>query len=338
MDKSLALSQAAPPSTLPRRQARLPAFAGILAVLVFWALVPLFASRSIVDMLVFAGLYTIAGLGVSFLLGQCGIVSIAQSVFYGIGAYSTAYLTTHLGWPAFACMGAGIAVSMAIALAVGWPILRLSGYFLALATLALAIIGHVLFTEWDWLTGGTLGIGGIPALKIGEFQFNTPQRFYFVVWPIALLLLLAHRNLLNSRTGFAMRAMRDAPAAAAVLGIDVHALKVKVFVLSAALGALAGSLLAHYVTFISVDSFGIDRAINFLLLAVLGGAQTLVGPVLGALFITIVPHALSSLGDVHAMLFAACLIATVIFLPTGLGGSLRNAVLALRRANDGDRR
>ena len=335
MDKILALSQAAPAGGLARRPARLPAFALALALLAIWALVPLFASRSIVDMLVFAGLYTIAGLGVSFLLGQCGIVSIAQSVFYGIGAYSTAYLTTHLGWPAPACMVAGIAASMAIALAVGWPILRLSGYFLALATLALAIIGHVLFTEWDWLTGGTLGIGGIPALKVGDFQFNTPQRFYFVVWPIALLLLFAHRNLLNSRTGFAMRAMRDAPAAASVLGIDVHALKVQVFVLSAALGALAGSLLAHYVTFISVDSFGIDRAINFLLLAVLGGAQTLVGPVLGALFITIVPHALSGLGDAHAMLFAGCLIATVIFLPTGLGGSLRNVIDALKRRNDG---
>ncbi|HZP89199.1 MAG TPA: branched-chain amino acid ABC transporter permease [Burkholderiales bacterium] len=301
-----------------------------LALLIAWALVPLVASRSIVDLLVFAALYTIAGLGVSFLLGQCGIVSIAQSVFYGIGAYSTAYLTTHWGWPALACMAVGIGISTTIAFAVGWPILRLSGYFLALATLALAIIGHVLFTEWDWLTGGTLGIGGIPALRIGEYQFNTPQRFYYLVWPIALLLLFAHRNLLHLRTGFAMRAMRDAPAAAAVLGIDVHRLKVQVFVLSAALGAIAGSLLAHYVTFISVDSFGIDRAINFLLLAVLGGARTIIGPVLGALFITIVPHALSGFGDIHAVLFAAFLIATVIFLPAGFGGSLHRLVESLK--------
>src|SRR3954469_8722424 len=210
-----------------------------------WAVLPFMATRHIVDLLVFAGLYTIAGLGVTFLLGQCGIVSLAQSVFYGIGAYSTAYCTTHYGWPAPVGLVLGMLVSAAIALAVGWPVLRLSGYFLALATLALAIIGHVLFTEWDWLTGGTLGIGGIPQLTLFGFVLNSPQRFYYLVWPIAALLLLLYRNLLHSRTGFAVRAMRDAPAAAAVLGVDTHLLKVKLFVLSALLGALAGSLFAH---------------------------------------------------------------------------------------------
>jgi branched-chain amino acid transport system permease protein len=243
-------------------------------------------------------------------------------VYYGIGAYSTAYCATQLGWPAPAGFAVGMSISAAIAVVVGWPVLRLSGYFLALATLALAIIGHVLFTEWDWLTGGTLGIGGIPPLELFGFALNSPQRFYYLVWPVAALLLLLHRNLLGSRTGFAMRAMRDAPAAAGVLGIDIHALKVKVFVLSALLGAAAGSLFAHYVTFVSVDSFGVDRAINFLLLAVLGGAKTILGTVLGALFITVMPHVLGGFGDIHAVLFALFLILAVIFLPEGFGGAL----------------
>ena len=297
----------------------------IAAALVVWAVIPGFASRSMVDMLVFAGLYTIAGLGVSFLLGQCGIVSLAQSVFFGIGAYACAYCTTQLGWMAPSGFVSGIAVSALIALAVGWPILRLSGYFLALATLALAIIGHVIFLEWDWLTGGTLGIGGIPSLNFFGFSLNTPQRFYYLVWPAAVFVLWLHHNLLGARNGFAIRAMRDAPAAAQVLGIDTHVLKVKMFVLSAVLGALAGSLFAHYVTFVSVDSFGVDRAINFLLLAVLGGAQTLFGTVLGALFIAMMPNLLSRFGDIHGVLFAACLILAVIFLPEGFGGALRRA-------------
>jgi len=301
---------------------RLKLWGGMITLAALWAVAPAFASRSVIDTLVFSGLYTIAGLGVTFLLGQCGIVSLAQSVFYGIGAYSSAYCTTHYQWPAPAGFGIGIGLSALIALAVGWPVLRLSGYFLALATLALAIIGHVLFTEWDWLTGGTLGIGGVPHLNLFGFMLNSPQRFYYLVWPVAALLLLLHHNLLRSRTGLAMRAMRDAPAAAAVLGVDNHILKVKVFVLSAVLGALAGSLFAHYVSFVSVDSFGVDRAINFLLLAVLGGAQTMIGTVLGALFITIMPRALSQFGDIHAVLFAACLIAAVIFLPGGFGGAL----------------
>jgi len=308
------------PSSAIGRATRAWPFA--LIVLAAWAVLPAFASRSVVDILVFAGLYTIAGLGVSFLLGQCGIVSLAQSVFYGIGAYSTAFCATHLVWPAPAGFAAGMAISGAIALAVGWPVLRLSGYFLALATLALATIGHVLFTEWDWLTGGTLGIGGIPPLVLFGIPLNSPQRFYYLVWPVAFVLLALHRNLLHSRTGFAMRAMRDAPAAASVLGVDIHALKVKVFVLSALLGALAGSLFAHYVSFVSVDSFGVDRAIGFLLLAVLGGARTILGTVLGALFITIMPHALSGFGDIHAVLFALFLILAVIFLPDGFGGAL----------------
>ena len=268
----------------------------MLLLIALWAAVPALASRSVTDMLVFTALYSIAGLGVSFLLGQCGIVSLAQSVFYGVGAYSTAYCCVQLGWPASVGLLAGIGVSAVVAVAVGWPILRLSGYFLALATLALAIIGHVLFLEWDWLTGGTLGIGGIPRLSMLGYELNSPQRFYYLAWPLAAALLWFHANLLRSRNGLAMRAMRDAPAAAAVLGINVRTLKVRIFVLS----------------------------------AVLGGAKTIIGTVFGALFITLVPNALSRFGDIHAVLFAACLVAAVMFLPDGFGGALARLTARLR--------
>ena len=176
--------------------------------------------------------------------------------------------------------------------------------------------------EWEWLTGGTLGIGGVPPLSLFGYPFNTPLRFYYLVWPIVLIVILIHRNVLDSRTGIAMRAMRDAPSAAAVLGVNIARLKEKVFISSAILGSFAGSLFAHYVSFVSVDSFGVDRSINFLLIAVLGGARTIAGPILGALFVTALPNLLSRLGDIHAMLFAALLIAAVIFLPGGLGGAI----------------
>ncbi|MCD6681116.1 MAG: branched-chain amino acid ABC transporter permease [Burkholderiaceae bacterium] len=295
----------------------------VLVGLVVWAAIPAFASRALVDLLVFTALYSIAGIGVSFLLGQCGIVSLAQSVFYGIGAYATAYACVTLGWPWWAAMLVGMSVSGAIAAVIGLPILRLSGFFLALATLALAIIGHTLFVEWDWLTGGTLGTGGIPRLSLFGWTLATPQRFYYFVWPVVAVVFALHYSLLRSRNGFAMRAMRDAPDAALALGIPVHLLKVKVFVLSAVLGSLAGSLFAHYVSFVSVDSFGVGRAINFLLIAVLGGAQTVAGTVLGALFVTLAPDALSRFGDIHALLFAILLVVTVIFLPEGFGGVLK---------------
>src|SRR5260221_2589308 len=223
-----------------------------------WAALPFFATRHIVDLLVSAGLYSIAGLWVGFLVGRWGFVSLAQSVVYGIGAYCTAWFCVQKGLPSPVGIAAGIALSTGIAALVGWPILRLSGHFLALATLALGIIGQVLFLEWDWLTGGTLGIGGIPWIAPFGFAFNTPLRFYFLVWPIALLLLVLHHKLLHSRNGLALRAMRDSPEAAAALGVDIHKLKVQMFLLSAALGSAAGSLFPHYVSFATSHSFPID--------------------------------------------------------------------------------
>lgn len=295
----------------------------VAAALVVWAVLPLLASRSVIDLLVFTALYSIAGLGVSFLLGQCGIVSLAQNVFYGIGAYASAYGCVTLGWPVPLALGVGMAVSGAIAAGLGVPVLRLSGFFLALGTLALAVIGHTLFVEWNWLTGGTLGTGGVPRIKLFGFELSSPQRFYYFIWPVVLLVFGMHYALLRSRHGLAMRGMRDAPDAALALGIPNQRIKVKVFVASAVLGSLAGSLYAHYVSFVSADSFGVDRAISFLLIAVLGGAQTVAGCLLGALFVTLMPNLLSRFGDIHVLLFAALLVVTVIFLPTGFGGALR---------------
>jgi branched-chain amino acid transport system permease protein len=304
----------------------------VAVLLAAWALLPLVASRSVVDLLVFTALYSIAGLGVSFLLGQCGIVSLAQSVFYGIGAYASAYLCVQHQWPIPLAILTGAVVSMAIAAALGWSILRLSGFFLALATLALAVIGHTLFVEWNWLTGGTLGTGGVPRLDFFGLSLNTPQRFYYFIWPVVLLVFALHYLLLRSRFGLAMRGMRDAPNAALALGIPIHRLKVQVFVLSAALGSVAGSLFAHYVSFVSTDSFGVDKSIHFLLIAVLGGVQTVAGTILGSLFVTIVPSVMSRFGDIHALLFAILLVVSVMFMPHGFGGAIRRWWDARRRA------
>lgn len=293
-----------------------------LVCVLCWAMLPALLSRHVVDLLVFAGIYTVAGLGVSYLLGNCGIVTLAQSVFYGIGAYCVAYFSAQRGLPCGIGFGMGAVLSALIAFVIGWPTLRLSGHFLALATLALGIIGQTLFLEWDWITGGTLGIGGLPKLSLLGWDLNTPQRFYYLVWPIAILVIWLKHNLTHSRNGLAMRAMRDAPDAAAVAGVEIHTLKVKMFMLSAMLGSLAGGLFAHYVGFISVDSFGVDRSISFLLLAVLGGVHTSWGPALGALFVTLVPEALSRFGEIHSVLFALTLVVAVIFLPRGLGGAL----------------
>ena len=304
----------------------------LLLLALAWALAPLLLSRHLIDLFVFAGLFTIGGLGVGLLLGQCGIVNLAQALFYGIGAYSSAYLTVQLGLPTLAGFLAGMVASALIALAVGWPVLRLTGFFLALATLALSLIGNVLFFEWDWLTGGTLGIGGIPKLSIFGFAFDTPERVYYLVWPIAILVLLLADNLVRGRPGLAMRAMRDAAPAAEVLGVDMHRLRTAMFVICAMLGSLAGSLFAHYVSYISVQSFTVERSIAFLLIPVVAGSTSVWGIIAGALFVTLIPELLSGLGDIHQVLFGLALVLVVTLLPDGLiGGADRLAQLLKRR-------
>ena len=292
------------------------------ALIVVWALLPQGLPRQYVDLLNFAAILAVGGLGVGLLLGQCGIVNLGQAAFYGCGAYASAYCTTVLGWPAITGFVVGAAISALLAALIGLPILRLSGFFLALATLAVGSIAGALFFEWDWLTGGTLGIGGISKLSLFGFALDTPERFYYFVWLFtALLLWLAH-NLVEGRPGLSMRAMRDAPPAAEVLAIDMHRLKTKIFVICAVLGSLSGSLFAHYVSFVSVQSFTVERSIMFLLVPVIAGAHSVGGIVIGALFVALVPELLSGLGDIHQVLFGLILVLVVTLVPGGLTGVL----------------
>ncbi len=297
--------------------------------LVVWLVLPALLPRSYVDLLVFAGLYAIAGLGVSLLLGYCGIVSLAQPVFYAIGAYSTAYLTVEVKANAFLAAIVGVALSTAIAYLLGRPILGLGGFYLALATLALTIIGTVLYLELTSITGGALGIGGIPRIGLGSYRMTTPTEYYYLVWITAFAAMWLASNVVHSRSGLAMRGMKDAPEAAMVLAVETRDLRLKMFVMSAVLGSVAGSLFAQYVTFVSAFSFDVDKSINFLLLAVLGGLYSVWGPVLGALFVTLVPEVLSRFGTVYQVLFGATLVAVVVVLPGGLASAMsRIAIVA----------
>jgi branched-chain amino acid transport system permease protein len=291
-----------------------------LGGLVVWAALPAVLPRNFVDLLVFAGIYTIAGLGVGLLLGQCGIVNIAQATFYGIGAYASAYVTVTLRAPIVVGIVTGAVVAAVLAALIGWPILRLRGYFLGLATLALSVIGSTLFYEWDWLTGGALGIGGLPSLQLLGYPLDSPTRYYYVVWLVAFACMVLGRNLVRSRTGLMLRAMRDSAEAAVSLAIDLQWLRTRVFVLCAVLGSLAGSLFAHHVNYVSIDSFVIGKSITFLLIPMLGGVTSVAGIVVGALFVTFVPELLSRLGDFHQILFGLALVGVVVGLPGGLMG------------------
>jgi len=288
-------------------------------------LIPLFVERGMIDLLIFAAIYAIGGLGVGVALGQGGIINLAQAVFYAVGAFSVAVFSTRWGVSSLAAMPIGMAIAAMLGFLIGWPILRLQGYFLALATLALGILTSALLLEWDDLTGGTLGIGGIAPLGIAGFELNHPIPFYYFAWGAAIACVMLVSNLVDARPGLAMRAMRSSPDAARALGIGIQSLRVRLFVLSALLGSLAGALFATYVGFISVQSFTVERSISFLLVPVLGGARKPWGVILGALFVVFVPEVLSPLGDIHQVLFALALVLVVIAAPGGLSGLLSQA-------------
>jgi branched-chain amino acid transport system permease protein len=300
-----------------------------LAVLGTWAVLPLLLPRQYVDLLVFTAIYATAGLGVGLLLGHGGIVTLAQSAFYAIGAYSSAYVTVTLKWPLLLGVVTGMLLSGGLAFGLGWPVLRFRGYFLAIATLALAMIANALFFEWDWLTGGTIGIGSIPKLTLFGAVLDTPIRFYYVAWLVLALAMLLVRNLVAGRTGIAVRGMRDSSDAARVLAIDVHMLRVQMFVVCAVLGSVAGSMFAHYTGYVSVASFSIDKSILFLLIPVLGGATSIAGAVVGAVFITFLPELLSLIGDFHGIVFGLALVLVVIAAPRGIVGTLERLRMRL---------
>jgi len=301
---------------------------GIL--LVVWAVLPFVLPRHAVDLLVFCGLYAIAGAGVGFLLGQGGICNMGQAAFYGFGAYSSGYCTAVLGWPSPGGFAVGLACSLALAYLIGRPILRLSGYFLALATLAVSIICSNVFYEAEAITGGSLGIPGVPKLDFWFTTLDRPEKFYFLVWIVAFACVLTMHNLMHSRIGLAMQAMRDSPEAAKVMAIDIATLRLWMFMISSGLGSVAGSLFAHYASFVNVDSFGVERSITLMLVPVIGGAASPAGVLIGGLFIGLVPEFLSKLGDIHRVMFGLALVATVVFFPDGLYGLMVQQFAKLR--------
>lgn len=241
----------------------------------------------------------------------CGLLSLANAAFMGIGAYTAALLTLNLGWPFPVVLAAGALAPAAVALLIGVPTLRLSGVYLAMATLAFGEVSRVTILNLD-ITGGPEGLNGIPLLT--EW------------WHIALILLVVGYGLARlrrSRTGRAFEAIKEDEVAARLMGINVDRHKLVAFTLGAVIAGLAGALNAHYTFFISPREYGFENAVDILTMTVLGGISTLVGPVLGAAILTLLPELLRFLHDYRLAVNGVILVLVVLFLPTGLWDSRR---------------
>ncbi len=260
---------------------------GVLAACVV-ALVaaPLVLPEFYVTMLDYIGLATLVVLGLVVMTGVAGIVSFGQQAFVGIAAYATAGLTTLAGWSPWSGLAASIACVAAAALLLGVVTLRLSGHYLSIATIAWGIAIYYLFGNLP-LLGQYSGIDNVPAVSIAGFAFDTGRKSYLLIWTFTAAALVAAHNLLESRTGRAIRALRFRSVMAESFGVDTSALKLVVFVQAAILAGIAGWLHAHYLRFVSPHAFGVNAGIDYLFMAVIGGAGQVWGAVVGASIMTL---------------------------------------------------
>jgi branched-chain amino acid transport system permease protein len=277
-----------------------------------------FSGSYLLNVLVFVGIHTMLAVALNLLLGYAGQISLGHGAFFGLGAYLSGVLTATYGWNPWLTMLVAALVVGGIAFGIGFPILRLKGHYLAMATLGMGIIVYIVFNEWVELTGGPSGFSGIPSLSIGSFVFDTDLKNYYLVWSFVLGCVLLSVNLANSRIGRACRAIHDAEVAARVVGVNARLLKVQIFALSAMICAIAGSLYAHVMTFIAPPSFGFNISVELLTMVVIGGLGSIYGSFLGALLLTLLPEFLRFMHDYDIVFYGGLLMVMTIFMPGGL--------------------
>ena len=275
--------------------------------------------------------FSIACLGLNIVLGYAGQLSLAQAAFWGVGAYTSALLTARLGWPVWPCMLIAFIVAGVFGVCLGIPTLKLTGHYLAMTTIGFGIILQLILINAIWLTGGSDGITKIPSPWIGSLELKDPSTFFYVAAFSLLLLTWASIRLKDSRVGRAFLAVQGNEMAAGTMGIDTTVYKIMAFALSAAYGGYGGALFAHSGShYISPDTFSFDQSVVLLAMAVLGGNGSAIGAIVGATLLTLVPEVLRFLKDYYMMVYAAGIVAVMIFMPGGIAGLVKGLPLALR--------
>ncbi len=294
---------------------------------VFILLVPIFLKGSyFLNVLVFIGINTLLAVALNLLLGYAGQISLGHAAFFGLGAYISGILTTRFPIDPWLALIIAAVCAAALALMIGFPILKLKGHYLAMATLGFGIIIYIFFNETvDW-TGGPSGLSGIPNLRLGPLVFDNDRNNYYLVWIVTLGFMLLSINLSQSRIGRALRAISDSEVAARVMGVNARILKVQIFAVSAFVSAIAGGLYAYTVTFISPASFGFNFSVELVTMVIIGGLGSIYGSFLGAAILTVLPEFLRVFRDFDIVIYGLMLILITIFMPKGLIGGLESLV------------
>ncbi|MDI7862781.1 branched-chain amino acid ABC transporter permease [Rhizobiaceae bacterium n13] len=293
----------------------------VLAFLV--AVIPLVApSNFYLRVAALVWVFSIAAFGLTILMGYAGQVSLGHAGFLGIGAYSVALGPEYLGLDPLVSLCLGVFVSAAIAWVVGRPILKLRGYYLAIATLGFGMIVSLVLNGESAITGGPDGMQ-VPRATLFGLKLSGSATWYWVTAGVMLVGAALALNIGNSPTGRALRALHDSEVAAAGTGIDVAARKLNAFVLAAIYAAVAGGLLALMNGLITPDAAGFMNSIELVAMVIIGGLGSVVGAVVGAAFLVVLPQALTSLHDYEQAVLGLLIMVFMIFLPAGIVPTLR---------------
>lgn len=298
-----------------------PALARYLPVLIIAAVViviPFFVQSAY--MLRVATLVWTAGLtviGLNLLMGHAGQVSLGHAGFGGIGAYAVAILPTHYGVHPLAAFLIGITAAGLLAYVVGRPILRLKGHYLAVATLGMGILIFMVIQNEAWLTGGPDGMQ-VPRMELFGWRVRGAETWYWICGAFLVVGALLAVNLIDSPTGRALRAIHDSEVAARVLGVDVPRAKLVVFTISAVYAAIGGALLAFVSAFVTPDIAGFIHSVELVTMVVLGGLGSIVGSVVGAAVLVVLPQVLTVFHDYEHLAIGLIMIAVMIFMRAGV--------------------
>jgi branched-chain amino acid transport system permease protein len=295
-----------------------------LATWLLWGLAAAFVSYTfasggyLIAVLQFALIYTVLVTGLNIFMGFTGQVSFGHNAFAAIGGYSSAVLTATYGWEPLAAGLVGLAGALVCALVIGYPVLRLRGHYLAMATLAIGLIVYEVAVQWQSVTQGYMGISGIAPIGVGSLAITSDRGLLVFLMIVAALALLSAAGIRRSRLGRALVAAAGSEDAARALGIDVARYKLIAFMISAAYASIAGSLFAHAVGFVSPEVFGLAMVVMSFTMLYVGGIGTIAGPALGAIIISVLPESFRTFKDYQDLAYGAALIVILIYAPRGL--------------------
>lgn len=291
----------------------------VAAVILIASILPQFLTNNYhLNLLNQVFINSIVVIGLNFITGLTGQMNLGTAGIFSLGAYTSSLITIKLGVSPWVGLLCAIIMGLLIGICLGYPSLRVRGVYLSLTTIGFSEIVRILITNLSDLTGGALGVSKIPSFSIFGFEFNTNNRVYYLYLVLLILLVLIAYYVVNSKWGRAFKSIKDNPEAVQAVGLDISKLKIMAFTFAAIYGCIAGSLYAHYISFINPSAYNLEFSINYVVMLIIGGVGSVPGSIVGAALITLVPEFLRFMETYYWLVFSIITLLFVIFLPNGI--------------------